>query len=61
MSIRYHVYRSDDDSLDDGGVYKHAKTFDDSAPGWKADMFEFAGRLLDKGKAVQILPETTAK
>lgn len=52
MSIRYHVYASEDDDPDEGGCYEHAKTFE-----IKVNMLDAVSALLDEGKAVQILPE----
>ena len=56
MSTRYHVYQSDDDDPDEGGHYEHAKTFE-----LKVNMLDFVSRLLDEGKAVQIVPERVAE
>ena len=56
MSTRYHVWKSEDDMPDDGGTYEHAKTFE-----LKVNMLDFVSRLLNEGKAVQILPEEVSE
>ncbi|MDE0716614.1 MAG: hypothetical protein OXH64_01600 [Rhodospirillaceae bacterium] len=53
MSARHHVFRSDEDyDPADGGGFEFAGTFSTAA-----SALEYAGRLLDSGRAVQIEPD----